>query len=235
LKAVTIMSLESILHDLEQGRGPARDPELYFFSVFGEPNERGTWGWRVEGHHLSLNFVVKDGMVASATPAFFGANPAEAKTGPRAGVRTLAEEEDLARQLVQMLDADGKKAAVMGEEVPRDIRGANTPQPPNDGPVGLAAAKMTDRQRSVLLMLVGEYANNLPQDVATALVEEIERAGTDKIHFAWTGATERGTPHYYRVQGPTFLIEYINAQNDANHIHSVWRNVLGDFAVPLSG
>jgi hypothetical protein len=235
LKAVTVMSLESVLHELEGGAGRfRRDPDLYFFSLFGEPSPTGRWGWRVEGHHLALNFVVDGGKVAGATPTFFGANPAEVRTGPRAGLRTLADEEDLARQLLKLLDPQQRASVIIAETAPDDIRDAGTPQPPAGEPAGLAAAKLTARQRQVLLLLVGEYASNLPPGVRAGWLSALKEAGIEKIHFAWAGGAEAGEKHYYRVQGPTFLIEYANVQNDANHIHSVWRNMLGDFGSPVT-
>jgi hypothetical protein len=234
-KAVTVMSLEAILHELERGAGRfRRDPDLYFFSLFGEPANQGRWGWRVEGHHLSLNYVVEDGRVKSATPTFFGANPAEVRSGPRSGLKTLAVEEELARDILNMLDDSQRRRALIAETAPDDVRAANTPQPPADAPAGLPAGAMSERQQQALLMLVGEYAANLPPDIRSGWLDDIERAGLENIHFAWAGGATAGQGHYYRIQGPTFLIEYANVQNDANHIHSVWRNMQGDFGVPAA-
>jgi hypothetical protein len=234
LKATTIMSLEQILKDLEKGSGPVRDPERYFFTVFGKPSDRGKWGWRVEGHHLSLNFTLEDGKITSATPAFFGANPAEVRQGPREGLRTLADVEDRALRLVQALDSDQKKVAVVEEAAPKDIRAANTPQPPTEEAVGLPFAKLTEDQKAMLKALVESYAADMPPEVAQAWIGEIRQAGPDSVRFAWFGPADRSQPHAYRVQGPTFLIEFNNTQNGANHIHSVWRNMLGDFGIPVA-
>jgi hypothetical protein len=234
LKATTIMSLEQILKDLEKGSGPVRDPELYFLTVFGKPTDRGKWGWRVEGHHLSLNFTIEDGKVTAATPAFFGANPAEVRQGPREGLRTLADVEDRALRLVQALDSDQKKLAVVEEAAPKDIRAANTPQPPTDEAVGIPFAKLTEDQKAMLKALVESYAADMPAEVAQAWIGEIRQAGPDPVRFAWFGPADRSQPHAYRVQGPTFLIEFNNTQNGANHIHSVWRNMLGDFGIPVA-
>jgi len=232
LKATTIMSLEEVLKEMEQGKGPVRDPELYFLSVFGPPSARGRWGWRVEGHHLSLNFTIEDGRIVSATPAFFGSNPAEVRQGPREGLRTLDDIEDRALRLVQALDARQSKEAVLADTPPKDIRAANTPQPPTDTAVGIAFADLNAEQREMLRALVEAYAANMPLEVATAWLSEIKQAGPDGVRFAWFGAADRLQPHAYRVQGPTFLIEFNNTQNGANHIHSVWRNMLGDFGIP---
>jgi hypothetical protein len=228
------MSLEQILREQEQGRGPVRDPELYFFTVFGKPSSKDRWGWRVEGHHLSLNFVLENGKIVSATPAFFGSNPAEVRQGPRQGLRTLADLEDRALRLLQALDDDQKKVAVIAEKAPGEIRAANTPQPPTDSPEGIAYAKLGEDQQKMLRALVEAYADDMPNEVADAWLDEIKQAGPEKIHFAWSGPADRTQPHAYKVQGPTFLIEFNNTQNNANHIHSVWRNMLGDFGIPLA-
>jgi hypothetical protein len=234
LKATTIMSLEQILKELEQGRGPTRDPELYFLTIFGSPTDRGKWGWRVEGHHLSLNFALEDGKILAATPVFFGANPAEVRQGPRQGVRTLADREDRALRLLQSLDENQRKSVMFATEAPRDIRAANTAQPPADPAVGVVASDLNSDQHAMLRALIESYSEDMPDEVAQAWLAEIRRAGPDAIRFTWAGPADRSQPHAYRVQGPTFLIEFNNTQNGANHIHSVWRNMLGDFGIPLA-
>jgi Protein of unknown function (DUF3500) len=234
LKATTIMSLEEILKEQEKGSGPVRDPERYFFTIFGNPSNSDRWGWRVEGHHLSLNFVIDGGKIVAATPAFFGANPAEVRQGPRQGLRTLADLEDRALRLLQALDSDQRKEAVVEEKAPGDIRAANTPQPPTDAAVGIAYGKLNEDQRNMLRALIDSYAADMPDEVANAWLDEIKKAGPEKIAFAWFGAGDRNSGHAYRVQGPTFLIEFNNTQNNANHIHAVWRNMLGDFGIALA-
>lgn len=241
-KAHTIMTLESILHALEEGkRVNIRDPHRYFVTLFGEPKLDTKWGLSIEGHHLSLNFVVQDGKIVSSTPTFFGANPAEVKSsvgvGPKPGTRVLKLEETLAFDLLNSLDEQQKKAAVISTEAPKEIRAAGEAQPPTTAPEGLAADKLTDAQRKTLRSLVETYAANMPKEVADARLNAIKEAGIDKIRFAWFGASQPGVGHYYRVEGPTFLIEFVNVQpdaagNPANHIHSVWRDVAGDFAIP---
>ncbi len=233
LKATTIMSLEAILKDMEQGRGPVRDPELYFVSIFGTPSNVGKWGWRVEGHHLSLNFTLEDGKIVSATPAFFGSNPGEVRQGPRQGLRTLADLEDRALRLLQALDESQKKVAVTAEKAPADIRDANKPQPPTAEAEGIALAALSDDQKPMLKALVEAYAADMTPEVAVAWLDEIKKAGPENIRFSWTGVADRNGPHAYKVQGPTFLIEFNNTQNNANHIHAVWRNMLGDFAIAM--
>ena len=234
LKATTIMSLEQVLHELEQGRGPTRDPELYYLTIFGTPSDRGTWGWRVEGHHLSLNFVIDEGKIIAATPSFFGANPAEVREGSLRGVRTLADREDRALRLLQSLDGNQRQKAMVSPEAPSDIRAANTPQPPLDPPPGIAYAELTPDQRALLRGLVEAYGSDMPDEVARAWLDEIRRAGPESVRFSWAGPPDRSQPHAYRVQGPTFLIEFNNTQNGANHIHSVWRNMQGDFGIPVN-
>jgi Protein of unknown function (DUF3500) len=237
-KALTIMSLESILRDLEKSGAMVRDPQWYFFTVFGTPSKTGKWGWRVEGHHLSLNFVVDGGQVSAATPSFFGANPAKVKAGPRAGLRTLPEAEDLARDLFKALDADQKKAAYRDKPFPEPAQG--TAAPKLGPPQGVAAATLTGPQRDILKKLVQSYAHRMPAEVAEVELKRLRDAGVDKIHFAYTGGTEPGQGHTYRIQGPTFVIEFLNMQadsagNPANHIHSVWRRIQGDFGLNVEG
>jgi len=234
LKATTIMSLEQILQEIEQGKGPVRDPERYFLTIFGTPSDWGKWGWRVEGHHLSLNFLLEDGKVIAATPTFFGANPGEVRQGPRQGLRTLADREDTALRLVQALDGNQKKTAVVSPKAPKEIRAAGTPQPPTDSAPGIAYIDLTGNQRELLRALVESYSSDMLDEVAKAWLDEIRRAGPEGIKFSWSDPADRTQPHAYRVQGPTFLIEFNNTQNGANHIHSVWRNMLGDFGIPLA-
>jgi hypothetical protein len=233
MKAEDIMSLEAILKEMESGKGPKRDPDGYFFTVFGEPSESATWGWRVEGHHLSLNFTIASGKMVASSPTFFGSNPAEVKIGPRRGLRVLAREEDLARELLNSLDAKQKIVAVIETTAPKDIITAAARKVDPENPKGLAGSKMNKKQNEILMSLIEEYANNMPEDLAGARMEAVHKAGSDKIYFAWAGGPDRGQGHYYRVQGPSFLIEYDNTQNDANHIHSVWRDYHGDFGRDL--
>ena len=232
IKAVTIMSLEDVLRIMEKDSGERRNPEKYYFSIFGTPSENGTWGYRVEGHHLSQNYTVANGRVVDA-PSFFGDNPAEVREGPRAGLRVLANEEDLGRALIAALDAEQKKTAIVDQKAPGEILTSNSRQAALKGQAsGISAAKMTAAQLAKLSALLDEYANNLPEQAAQARQEQIKKAGKN-IFFAWAGGVNRGDPHYYRIQTPAFLIEYDNTQNGANHIHSVWRDFTGDFGGDL--
>jgi hypothetical protein len=242
-KATKIMALEGILRELEQGRkgSPIRDPQRYYFTLFGEPSEAGRWGMSIEGHHLSLNFTVDSGIVIASTPTFFAANPTVVREGlpgnvPQ-GTRVLAEEELVAFQLLESLDAQQRKTAILEAKAPREIRAAGEPQPPAYAPDGLSLAGLNETQQKLLKKLIAVYAGNLPTDLAAARLRAIDEAGDDKVYFAWAGADRPGIGHYYRIQGPTFLIELVNTQpdsagNPASHIHSVWRDPTGDFAIP---
>lgn len=243
-KTTKIMALESILNTLEQGRGRnIRDPERYYVTIFGQPADDQKWGLSFEGHHLSLNFVVEKGKVVSSTPSFMGANPAVVKSEvPNAlpvGTRVLAKEETVAFELLAALDDEQRKTAIIADKAPAEIRAPGEPQPPREAPAGLSYGKMNDQQRKLLVQLIEAYAANMPQDVREERMAAINANGLEKVHFAWAGAQKPGVGHYYRVQGPTFLIEFINVQPDAagniaNHIHSVWRDLRGDFAIPVA-
>jgi hypothetical protein len=242
-KSTKIMALESILAEFEGDKGTwERDPEKYYFTIFGEPKVAQRWGLSFEGHHLSLNFVVEGDEVVSSTPQFFGANPAlvkdKTKTGIKVGTRVLAKEELLAFDLVRSLDDDQRSQAVIDKTAPKEIRNAGSPQPPTDPPAGIASGKLNNDQLKTLRALVETYCASMPYEVAEARLEALEKAGFDKVHFAWAGPLKEGIGHYYRVEGPTFLIEFVNTQpdaagNPANHIHCVWRDMNGDFALPI--
>jgi len=235
LKATTIISLEQILHELEQGTGGrmVRDPELYYVSVFGKPGAKDAWGWRVEGHHLALNFTIVKGQHIAVTPSFFGSNPAEVRSGPRKGLRVLAAEEDIARKLVQSLSEEQKKIAIYTNTAPSDIITGTNRNVQLLKPDGLAMNKLTKQQAEMLWDLVQEYVRRNRAEVADKDLEKIQNAGLDKVYFAWAGSVEPGKGHYYRIQGPTFLMEYDNTQNNANHIHAVWRDLQNDFGEDL--
>ena len=235
--ATAIMQLEAILSDIENSGGRkgrfVRDPEVYFFTVFGTPSAKGTWGWRVEGHHVSLHFDVSNTTSVASSPTFFGSNPGEVREGPRKGLRLLADEEDSARALLAALNESQRKAAIITDVAPNEIVTANSPKADPLAPDGLLAGEMNEQQRAVLLQLIRVYTSKMADDLAAERLARVEKAGLEKVRFAWAGETERGRKHYYRVQGPTFLIEYDNAQNDGNHIHSVWRDFAGDFGRDL--
>ncbi len=239
-KAVQIMALENNLHEGEKAlkNGHLRDPLRYFLTIFGTPGDKGTWGYSFEGHHLSLNFVVQDGVILGDSPSCWGANPATVKlfieNGPEVGVRTLAEEEQLAFDLLKACNVAQQAKIIVSPKAPADYRNVGKPNPPSAPNEGLAAAEMTDEQQSILWKLIEEYTGHLAPAVAAVRQEEIKKAGFDKIRFAWLGSTEPGVGHTYRVEGPIFVLELINVQDGiegskANHIHSVWRSLGRDF------
>jgi len=233
IKASCIISLEPILKEIEQGSGPARDAELYYFTLFGVPRSSKPWGWRVEGHHLSLNFTVVNNERIASTPCFFGANPAEVMHGPRQGLRTLASEEDLAKTLLKSLAARQRTLATLSDRAPEDILSASSRKANPIQPFGLPASQLNGNQSEILMSLLKEYAENMPSEIAAQRLEKLRSVGFSNIYFGWAGGVERGQAHYYRIQGPTFLIEYDNIQNNANHIHSVWRDFNEDFGLDL--
>jgi hypothetical protein len=240
-KATTIMSLEEVLRVTEAGGrgGFVRDPENYFFAIFGEPSETGMWGFRVEGHHLTLNFTIDKGKVVADTPHFMGANPAEVRTGPRTGLRVLAVEEDLGRALVTSLDTAQKGVAVLPGNAPNDIRTGenlninNIPNFDINKPTGIQASKLNAKQLETLTAIIEEYAYRMPIELAEATMAELKKPGWDKVYFTWAGGLNKGDLHYYRVHGQSFLIEFNNTQNQGNHVHSVWRDLKNDFGRDL--
>jgi hypothetical protein len=232
IKASTIMSLEDVLRIVEKDTTGRRNPEKYHFSIFGDPSDSGTWGYRVEGHHVSLHFTIAKGRLAG-TPTFFGANPHEVREGPRTGLRPLAGEEDAGRALVLALDEGQRKTAVVAAEAYKDILTEASRKAALDGqPSGLSASRMNARQKDLLSKVLDEYVYNVPDQIAQSRLEKIKKAGNN-INFAWAGPVEKGKPHYYRIQGPAFLVEYDNTQNGANHSHTVWREFEGDFGLDL--
>jgi hypothetical protein len=244
LTATSIMDLETVLKALEAAERAAatqppratpleRDPEKYFFSVFGTPSTKDAWGWRVEGHHVSLHFTVVNGTMVASSPSFFGSNPAEVREGPKKGLRILGAEEDAARALLQALDATQRAKAIIDTTAPGDMVTMAKVDINPLSPSGLDVGAMTAPQRDLLMKLLDVYIGKMAADIAEGRMARVRTAGIEKIAFAWAGETERGKKHYYRVQGPTFLIEYDNTQNDGNHIHSVWRDFNGDFGRDL--
>ncbi|MCE9519692.1 MAG: DUF3500 domain-containing protein [Verrucomicrobia bacterium] len=235
LLASTIMSLEEVLYQIEGDANPSkrdatrekRHPEKYYLSIFGAPAMTGAWGWRVEGHHLSLNFTIKDGTLLRATPSFFGSNPGEVRTGPRAGTRILALEEDLGRAFAKSLTADQWKMALVETTAPKEMITEAKHHVDPLSPAGISETNLQPEQKTALRQIIHEYLFRVRPDIAEERWQVIESTGP--VNFAWAGDLEKGKPHYYRVQGGSFLLEYDNTQNDANHVHTVWRDFAGDF------
>jgi hypothetical protein len=230
-KAVDIMQLEEVLRQAEFFPF-SRDPENYAFTVFttGAPFPLG---WRVEGHHLSLNFTVVSREHGAVTPAFLGANPAEVREGSRKGLRVLAREQDLAFELAGRMDSDQRRRVVIATRSLGDIVSGPGRTDELKAPVGLPVAEMTPAQRDGVTRLIEVYARNMRAEFAEVQLRAIHEADVQKIAFAWAGSLDAGQPHYYRLHGPTLLIEFDNTQNDANHIHSVWHDLKNDFGIDL--
>jgi hypothetical protein len=232
-----IMQLENILKVTEAGGKFARDPVQYRFSIFGEPSASGTWGWRVEGHHISLHFTIVKGALVANTPSFAGTNPAEVRDevpgGLPKGTRVLGMQEDAGRALVTALDATQRTTAVINATAPNEILTTNMLDINPLTPAGLAVSAMTPAQRDLLMKVIDSYAGLMAADIAAERMAKIKTAGIENIAFAWAGPLERGQRHYFRVQGPTFLIEFDNSQNNGNHVHSIWRDFKGDFGRDL--
>lgn len=233
-QATTIMSLEGLLADLEGAKGAmVRNTGWYFVTVFGDPSDTGNWGWRFEGHHMSVNYTLNKGEVVTATPLMFGANPAEVKDGTRKGLRTLPGIENNARALIKSLSPDQNKAAKQEKHF-AEIK-ENSPKADVGAPVGITADKLNPDQQKVLRQLLTEYLDRLPEDLAAA-----EQKKTDgppaSISFAYSGSPEPGQGYTYRVYGKGFVVEFLNiqadsAKNPANHIHSSWRRLPADFGL----
>ena len=207
-----------------------RHPEHYAVCVLGDPSGRAPWAWHVGGHHVGVHFTFVDGDRIASVPLFFGANPAEVRHGPTAGQRTLPEEEDLARTLVRGLPREQRQVAVISQTAFPDIltdkyRVANAFAPPR----GLAFAHMGGENREQLVRLLRHYVERTNDELSGPYWRKIEADGFDAITFAWAGSDEPGQGHYYAIKAPSFLIEYDNTQNEANHIHSVLRDISGDW------
>ena len=232
LTASTIIELELVLREL--GENPSfRDPERYYFSIFGTPSRATPWGFRAEGHHLSLNFTLVQDTLIATSPAFFGANPAEVRSGSRRGLRPLADEEDIARELVLSLDRRQLGNALIATATPRDIVTGNAQRVEPLSPVGIRVTELRPEQAAILIRLIEVYLGRMAEPLSERRRAALERTDLGEVAFAWAGSTRPGQAHYYRLQGPSFLVEYDNTQNGANHIHTVWRDFAGDFGRDL--
>jgi hypothetical protein len=233
LKANGVMTLEGVLQEQARAGGgdPAfRDPGHYYFSIFGDPDGEAPWLFRFEGHHCSLNFTSAPAEGTSPTPLFFGANPACVRTGPRAGFRLLAGEEEPARALARTLTAEQKKKAWMGDQAPPEVLfGPGKPADPSVFP-GIPFRELDDAQQRLLLRLLNEFTSNLEPELARAEQLRLAKAGVEAIRFAWAGGLEPGQGHYWRASGPTFVLEFDDTQDGANHIHALWRDPQNEFA-----
>ena len=236
-KARLIIEHEAVLGPLEQEQGHVtwdRDPLLYSWTIFGDPgSDAEPWGWRVEGHHVSLHYSVWGDRVLSVTPFFFGANPAEVRKGPKEGLRILGNSQDIALELMESLDAGQTSRALIYDEAPADIITFNSSKASLPKEEGLPATAMSGTQREMLMALASEYVTRIRSDLAEEKLNVLRQGGLEKIHLAWGGPIDRTQPHYYRLHGGDFVVEYDNRQNGANHIHSVLRDVENDFAADV--
>jgi Protein of unknown function (DUF3500) len=229
-KTNNIIGLENVLREL--GGGSYRNPELYMVAFYGIPAENDIWGWKFEGHHVSLNFTVVDDQI-SYTPRFFGANPAEVPSGSKKGLRVLKDEEDFALQLMSSLTKEQKKKAIFSLSAYSDILTANDAIALPLDKEGIQAKDLSPEQRALLKELIMEYLSAMPQELAEKRMQQVNDSPFTEIWFGWAGGIALHAPHYYRVQGEKFLIELDNTQNNANHIHCVWRDFDGDFGGDL--
>jgi hypothetical protein len=232
-QATAIVGLETLLGQLEGGKGAmVRNPNWYFVSVFGDPAKAGKWGWRFEGHHLSVNYTLDKGEVTSATPLLFGVNPAEVKAGEKKGLRVTPEIEDQARALIKSLTPEQDKVAKQPKEFSEIKEGQ--PDAAVGAPVGVTADKLSAEQRATLAKLLAAYTDRMPEDLAAAEGKRAKDTPPEKLFFGYSGSPEPGQPYTYRVQAPEFVVEFLNVQvdsakNPANHIHSAWRRLPADF------
>jgi hypothetical protein len=227
VQALGIMSLERVLREMEQSE--EYDPDRFYVTIFGTPSGSSPWGWRVEGHHISINFLIVEGSEIAVTPNFLGANPAMVTSGNQKGFRVLPAEEDYGRRLLLSLDPFRRSLAVIAAHAPADIVTRREQRVRMDAPVGISVSRMSEVQRNLLFGLLSVYTSRMPEKLADVCMERIEKDGFGHIHFAWAGADQPGMPHYYRLHGPGFLVEYDNTQNNANHIHTVWRDFRNDW------
>lgn len=230
-KTKNIMGLEYVLRELEPNN-EHRIPENYLVAIYGTPAKDSIWGWKFSGHHIALNFTVVKDKIAFA-PFFFGANPATVKEGSGKGFRAIKEEEDLGFELVNMLTQKQKQKAIFQLEAFTDIVTTISAEVAPLKPVGIFARDMTHEQNMVLNKLLVAYLSSMPPAIANTRMKKIATEDMNALWFGWAGGTVAGKPHYYRVQGKTFLIEFDNTQNNANHIHSVWRDFNGDYGLDL--
>lgn len=226
-KTKQIISLENVLAE-NTGNKVTRDPEKYYAAFYGDPEKESLWSWSFQGHHISLNFTIKNGEISIA-PRFLGANPATVLEGSRKGERTLAVEEDLGLELIKSCSAEQKKKAIFQQNAFSDIVTTNSAEVVPLQPVGIKMKELDASQQSILLHLIDEYLATMPKDLASKRLEKLKKEETGEIRFGWVGVLESMKGHYYRIQGKTFLIEFDKTQDNANHIHSVWRDFDGDF------
>lgn len=231
-KAADIIDLENALIIIEKQAPDSRyrDPLNYHFCIFGTPTPDKEWGWKFEGHHISVNFVSTDGKIVSSTPSFFGSNPGIVRIEEQKGKQALKLESELALSLVNALSGEQLKTARFSEEAPKEIITGNSRKVSNIEPRGISFNALSEDQKKTFLQLLDVFVKIYQLGFSNTLMEKIKKAGMDNLSFAWAGGLQYGVPHYYRIQGPMLLIEYDNIQNNANHVHTTVRDLTNDFA-----
>lgn len=232
-KAIAIIQLEIILKELEKAppESDYRSPVKYYFTIFGTPDEKKLWGWRIEGHHVSLNFSSESGKIVSATPLFFGSNPGIVPSGEKKGYQILKDEANLGSELVSSFTPEQLQKVVISETAPNEIITSNKRKVEALASEGITFAEMTSAQQKLFLRLLSVYVKNYPLGFSNELMQKIEKAGLNKLRFVWAGGKKygEGNGQYYRIQNDVILIEYDNTQNNGNHIHTVTRDLTNDF------
>ncbi len=236
-KTKAIIELEGILREVE-GRPVGdeyRDPGKYYITIFGTPGNKTIWGWRFEGHHISFNFSANQNKLVSGTPGFLGANPAVVQSGPNKGMQVLKDETEMGYALLRTFSEEQLKKVIFNDKAPADIITFADRKASIERRVGISYGQMNDQQKQLLLQLLRLYVNRYTKSFADNMLKEIQTAGLDELWFGWAGDTEKGIGHlhYYRIQGPTIIIEYDNTQGGGNHVHSVLRDLKNDFGGDL--
>ncbi len=231
-KASAIMELENVLREVEgrDANDTHRDPLNYYVTIFGTPSKDKPWGWRMEGHHVSINFASANNELVSSTPSFFGSNPAIVQKGEAKGREILKLETDLGFELCNSFSDDQKKKAIFSGTALPEIVMTNKRKAQLIEPLGLTYRGMNAAQQKIFMRLLDVYVKNYQFDFSNRLMEKIKKAGIENLSFAWAGGLTPGTGNYYRIQGPMLLIEYDNTQNNANHVHTAVRDLTNDFA-----
>jgi hypothetical protein len=232
-KTIAVIQLERVLREVENrpANDDYRNPEKYYFSIFGNPVSDSIWGWRFEGHHVAFNFSSKNNQLVSATPGFLGANPAIVLSGPEKGKQILKNESELGFVLLHSFDKKQLEKAVIDVKAPGEIFTADSRKAMISEPKGILYSELNITQQKIFMQLLSIYIHRYTLLFAMGMMHEIELAGLNNLRFAWAGDQQpgQGHPHYYRIQGPTIIIEYDNTQNNANHVHTVIRDLKNDF------
>jgi hypothetical protein len=223
-KARGVLALETILQERASDKA-YRDPLNYALALFGQPGH-GAWAWRFEGHHLSLTLTVVPGIGIAATPHFLGANPFSGRVvqdRAHGGLaRVLERESALAFEVVNGLDAPALRQAVIATRSPADIVSGPGRELSLREPVGLRLDSMGTEQQYRVLALLETFFGRLRRELAEDVMRKVREAGIGSIRFAWAGATTPEGLHYYRLHGPTLIVEYDRTDHD--HAHSVWHD-----------